>query len=51
MFLLGGTLALDELHFDTGEQRHLKELLLESSDSSIPYIVKLADNLTNTYQY
>ena len=48
MFLLGGTLALDELHFDTGEQRHLKELLLESSESSVPYIVKLAEYLTNT---
>jgi len=25
MLQLGGTLALDELHFNTGEQRHLEE--------------------------
>jgi len=27
LFLLGGTLALNELHFDRGEQRKLYELL------------------------
>jgi len=28
LFLLGGTLVLNELHFDSGEQRQLNELLL-----------------------
>ena len=37
MFLLGGTLALDELHIDVGERRHLTELLIKSSaESSVP---------------
>ena len=39
MFLLGGTLALNELHFDSGEQRQLNELL--------PKIVGLAEFLTS----
>jgi len=38
--------ALDELQFDTGEQRHLHEKLLNSSQgSTVPYIVGLAEYL------
>jgi len=49
MFLLGGTSALNELHFDRGEQRHLNELLFKSSsESPVPKIVGLAEFLTNT---
>ena len=48
MFLLGETLALDELQFNTGEQRQLNEHLLVSSESDVPYIVKLAAYLTKT---
>ena len=29
LVLLGGTLVLNELHFDSGEQRHLNELLFK----------------------
>ena len=48
MFLLGGTLALNELHFDSGEQRHLNELLFKGSSSSpVPKIVGLAEFLTS----
>ena len=46
-FLLGGTLALNELYFDSGEQRQLNELLFkDSSESSVPKIVGLAEFLT-----
>ena len=31
LFLLGGTLVLNELHFDSGEQRQLNELLFKGS--------------------
>ncbi len=49
MFLLGGTLALDELHIDVGERRRLTELLIKSSaESSVPYLVGLADFLTKS---
>jgi len=49
MFLLGGTLALNELHIDSGEQRQLFKLLIEGvSESSVPYIVGFAEFLTNT---
>jgi len=44
----GGTLDLDELQFNTGKQRHLKELLLKNSWSNISYIVDFEDYLTNT---
>ena len=48
MFLLGGTLALNELHFDRGEQRQLNELLFKgSSESPVPKIVGLAEFLTS----
>ena len=48
MFLLGGTLALNELHFDSGEQRQLNELLFKgSSESPVPKIVGLAEFLTS----
>jgi hypothetical protein len=48
LFLLGGTLVLNELHFDSGEQRHLNELLFKgSSESPVPKIVGLAEFLTN----
>ena len=43
-FLLGGVLALDELQFDPGEQGHISEQLLKSSqESAVPYIVELAE--------
>jgi hypothetical protein len=48
MFLLGGTLALNELHFDSGKQRKLNELLFKgSSESPVPKIVGLAEFLTS----
>ena len=31
VFLLGGTLVLNVLHFDSGEQRQLNELLFKGS--------------------
>jgi len=38
--------ALDELQFDTGEKRHLREKLLNSSrGSTVLYIVGLAEYL------
>ena len=47
--LLGGISALDVLQFDTGEQRHLSEQLLKSSQgSTVLYIVGLAEYLANT---
>jgi len=48
MFLIGGTLALDKLQFHIGKQRYLKELLLKSSDSNVPYIVSLEGYLIST---
>jgi len=37
LYLLGGTLVLNELHFDSGEQRQLNELLFKgSSESPVP---------------
>jgi len=49
MFLLGRTLALNELEFDSGEQRHLNELLTQSSsESTVPYLVGLAEFLSKT---
>jgi len=48
LFLLGGTLALNELHFDSGEQRQLNELLFKgSSESPVPKIVGLVEFLAN----
>ena len=48
MFLLDGTLALNELHFDRGEQRQLNELLFKGlSESPVPKIVGLAEFLTS----
>ncbi len=47
-FLLGGTLAFNELHIDDGERRHLKEQLYGSSGSSVPYILSLAQFLTES---
>jgi len=48
LFLLGGTLALNELHFDRWEQRQLTELLFKgSSESPVPKIVGLAEFLTS----
>ncbi len=47
-FLLGGTLAFNKLHIDNGEWRHLKEQLYGSSESSVPYILGLAQLLTKS---
>jgi len=48
MFLLGGTLALNVLHFDRGEQRQLNELLFKGSfESPVPKIVGLAEFVTS----
>ena len=47
-FLLGGTLAFNELQIDEGERRHLKEQLYGSSGSSVPYILGLAQFLTKS---
>jgi len=42
LFFLGRTLALNELHFDRGEQKQLNELLFKgSSESPVPKIVDL----------
>jgi hypothetical protein len=35
LFLLDGTLALYELHFNSGEQRQLNELLFKGSSESV----------------
>ena len=46
--LLGGTLALNVLYFDSREQRQLNELLFKgSSESPVPKIVGLAEFLTS----
>ena len=48
LFLLGGTLALNELYFDSGEQRQLNELLFKgSSESPVPKIVGLVEFITS----
>jgi len=48
LFLLGRTLVLNELHFDSGEQRQLNELLFKGSfESPVPKIVGLAEFLTS----
>jgi len=48
LFLLGRTSVLNELHFDSGEQRQLNELLFKgSSESPVPKIVGLAEFLTS----
>ena len=48
-FLLGGTLAFDELRIDSGEQRHLNDLLYEgSSESTVPYLLGLAEFLSKS---
>ena len=48
LFLLGGTLVLNGLHFDSGEERQLNELLFKgSSESPVPKIVGLAEFLTS----
>ena len=47
LFLLGRTLTLNVLHFDSGEQRQLNELLFKnSSELPVPKIVGLAEFLT-----
>ena len=45
-FLLGGTLAFNELQIDKAEQRHLNEQLYSSSGSHVPYMEGLAAFLT-----
>jgi len=48
MFFLGGTLTLNELHFNKGEQRQLNELHFKgSSESPVPKIVDLTEFLTS----
>jgi len=47
MFLLGGTLALDVIQFDTRKQKYLKELVLKNFESNAPYRVSFTDYLTN----
>jgi len=48
LFLLEGTLTLNELHFKSGEQRQLNELFFKgSSESPVPKIVGLAEFLTS----
>jgi len=50
LLILGGTLVLNELHFDSGEQRQLNELLFkDSSESPVPKIVGLVEFLTRQY--
>jgi len=47
LLILDGTLVLNELHFDSGEQRQLNELLFKgSSESPVPKIVGLVEFLT-----
>jgi len=47
LFLLGGTLVLNELHLDSGEQRQLNELLFKgSSELPVSKIVGLMEFLT-----
>jgi len=45
-FLLGGTLAFNELQIDNAEQRHFNEQLYSSSGSHIPYMEGLEAFLT-----
>ena len=48
MFLLCGTLVLNELYFDSAKQRQLNELLFKGSSESLdPKIVNLAELLTS----
>ena len=48
LFLRGGTLALNELHFDNEEQKQLNELFFKSSsESPVPKIVILVEFLTS----
>ena len=48
MFLFGRTLALNELHFNNGEQRQLNELLFKgTSESPVLKIVGLVEFLTS----
>jgi len=48
LFLFDGTLALNELHFDRGEQRQLNELLFKgSSESPVPKIVGMTEFLAS----
>jgi len=48
LFLLGGTLASNELHFDSGEQRQLNELFFKGlSELPVSKIVGLAEFLTS----
>ncbi|OUM66232.1 hypothetical protein PIROE2DRAFT_6570 [Piromyces sp. E2] len=46
-FLLGGTLAFNELQIDKAEQRHLNEQLYSSSGSHVSYMEDLAAFHTN----
>jgi len=49
MLLHGGTIALDELQFNTGGNKNiLKELLSKNSGSIVPYIISLMDYLIST---
>ncbi|ORX83303.1 hypothetical protein BCR32DRAFT_278189 [Anaeromyces robustus] len=49
LFLLGGISALEELHFDKGERKHLIEHLYKSSkELLVPYFVGLTVFLTKT---
>jgi len=48
LIIQDGTLVLNELHFDSGKQRQLNELLFKgSSESPVPKIVGLAEFLTS----
>ena len=47
-FLLGGTLAYNELQIDMAEQRQLDEQLYSSSGSHVPYVEGLAAFLTKS---
>jgi len=52
LFLLGGTLVLNELHFDSGEQRQLNELLFKgSSESPVPKNCGLGGILNKSNAY
>jgi len=50
-FFFCGTLRLNGLQFNIGEQRHLKEFLLKSSGSNVPYIVSLVNYFTNNIPF
>ena len=47
-FLLGGTIAFNELRIDEAGQRQLNEQLYSSSGSHVPYVEGLAAFLTKT---